>query len=351
MFYAHTSNLLRCWFIDRTGLLAFHEQELTPSAVTVAVDRLRAAIGVRELQATRAPRRRDLRCECLPSIETNIETESTSLTSLVFPGEVADVMAQVRHLVVVPTLSLGTIPFGMLRLPGDHQMVIDRMSVSIAPSLFDLDQELREEWPKNYNGRYTFESPLVIGITDFPEYDELVLPPLPGAGREAAVVSNLLGTTALLGPSATKRAIASRSDQANLVYFATHAYADDQDGFLCIWPDDEEDGRWTGQEIHDTKFPNAYIAILSACQTGLGAILDGGVNGVARSFQLGGVSRVIVSLWSVRDEETVEFMQKLIDKLHTNMAAEALRLTMLEMRERHPDPIVWAPFILFGTPR
>ena len=114
-----------------------HEQEVTPAAVTVAVDRF--AGGHRRARiagATRAPRRRDLLCECIPSIETNLETESTSLTSLVFPGEVADVIAQARHLVVVPTLSLGTIPFGMLRLAlATHQMVIDRMSVSIAPSL------------------------------------------------------------------------------------------------------------------------------------------------------------------------------------------------------------------------
>lgn len=66
---------------------------------------------------------------------------------------------------------------------------------------------------------------------------------------------------------------------------------------------------------------------------------------------MGGVPRIVVSLWSVKDEETAVFMVRLVRNMRQMMVAEALRQTALEMRDDYPDPLIWASFSLFGTPR
>ena len=91
--------------------------------------------------------------------------------------------------------------------------------------------------------------------------------------------------------------------------------------------------------------------VLSACQSGLGFNHDGGVIGLARSFQKAGVPRVVMSLWSVSDEATLYLMDHFQLQAMANVPAEALRLAMLDTRKKYPDPALWAAFTLFGTPR
>ena len=75
-----------------------------------------------------------------------------------------------------------------------------------------------------------------------------------------------------------------------------------------------------------------------------------GIIGLARSFQLAGVPRVIMSLWSVDDGATAELMQAFSDYLPALPPAEALRKAMLRVRVKRPNPLEWVPFVLFGTP-
>ncbi|MBA3766613.1 MAG: CHAT domain-containing protein, partial [Acidobacteria bacterium] len=87
------------------------------------------------------------------------------------------------------------------------------------------------------------------------------------------------------------------------------------------------------------------------CQTGLGKVHDAGVIGLSRAFQIAGVPRVVMSLWSVNDKATAELMKSFVKYLQTHMPSEALRLAMLDVRKRRPEPSQWASFVLFGTPR
>jgi CHAT domain-containing protein len=77
----------------------------------------------------------------------------------------------------------------------------------------------------------------------------------------------------------------------------------------------------------------AKLVVLSACQTGLGRQLDAGIAGLARAFQLAGAARVVMSLWSVHDDSTAELMADFISRLREEPPAEALRLSMLQMRK------------------
>lgn len=60
---------------------------------------------------------------------------------------------------------------------------------------------------------------------------------------------------------------------------------------------------------------------------------------------------MLMSLWSVSDEATVALMDRFNRAAMTMAPAAALRSAMLAMRRRNPDPKLWAPFVVFGTPR
>jgi CHAT domain-containing protein len=158
----------------------------------------------------------------------------------------------------------------------------------------------------------------------------------------------------LIGKEATKTEIVSRAAKSSLLYFATHGVASSQDpllgGFLMLSAQKLEPGWWTAQEIQNTRL-TAEIAILSACQTGLGKIHDAGMIGLARAFQIAGVPRVVMSLWNVNDRVTNILMQAFVRNLEHSIPAEALRQAMLEVRKDYPKPSEWASFLLFGTPR
>ena len=73
--------------------------------------------------------------------------------------------------------------------------------------------------------------------------------------------------------------------------------------------------------------------------------------GLMRGFLYAGARSLLLSLWNVNDESTAALMvnfyrewQKGTDK------SKALRQAMLMVRNDHPNPFYWAPFLLVGNP-
>ena len=341
LMYGYQGDTLREWLISRRGLEAFGRQIVTPGVLDSLIAELRFALGVDAGQAARgftAPRRNG---KALPLAQT-----IRRLSELLIPDSVSREIARIKDLVVVPVLSIGTVPFALLQPPGWGSPLIDSMRVYVAPSLFDLGADL----PANPPG---VVKALVVGN---PAALVRGLPPLPGAEEEARSVASLLGVPALTGGQATKAVVLERAPQAEILFFATHGVASSanplDDSFLALTPDSGSNGRWTAREIQGMRL-RARLVVLSACQTGLGKEHDAGIIGMARAFQLAGAPQVVMSLWSVDDEATKDLMQAFVRHLVTDERdpASALRLAMLELRGRRPDPAVWSPFVVFGIPR
>jgi CHAT domain-containing protein len=56
-----------------------------------------------------------------------------------------------------------------------------------------------------------------------------------------------------------------------------------------------------------------------------------------------------LSLWDVHDQTTADFMACFYRRMRDGRGmASALQGAMTELRERHPHPYFWAPFILMG---
>ena len=56
----------------------------------------------------------------------------------------------------------------------------------------------------------------------------------------------------------------------------------------------------------------SQASVLSCCHSGRGEIKAEGVVGIARAFIGAGARSVLVSLWAIDDEGTLEFMKKIL---------------------------------------
>ncbi|MFQ5700500.1 MAG: CHAT domain-containing protein [Acidobacteriota bacterium] len=119
----------------------------------------------------------------------------------------------------------------------------------------------------------------------------------------------------------------------------------------------EEDGILTAEEIAAMDLSGVEWAVLSACETGIGEVQVGeGVFGLRRAFEIAGVRTLILSLWSVSDEATREWMTALYrGRLRENRSTvDAVReatLRMLEKRRhdgRSTHPFFWGAFVSAG---
>jgi hypothetical protein len=83
---------------------------------------------------------------------------------------------------------------------------------------------------------------------------------------------------------------------------------------------------------------DADMAVLSACSTGKGRMIEGeGVSSFARAFHHAGARSVVVSLWEVASEPAMEYMKKFYGYLKAGKSkGEALRLAGNEMKAKSP---------------
>ncbi len=115
---------------------------------------------------------------------------------------------------------------------------------------------------------------------------------------------------------------------------------------------DQDDGILTAYEAAGLDLTGTGLVVLSACETGLGELLNGqGVYGLQRAFLQAGALSVIMSLWKVNDESTKELMISFYREWlgHPDGSKQdALRMAQLRLREQYAHPFFWGPFVLVG---
>ena len=93
-------------------------------------------------------------------------------------------------------------------------------------------------------------------------------------------------------------------------------------------------GILTGEQLIDLDLSGLELAVLSACETGLGDVAGGeGSFGLQRAFHYAGTTNVVCSLWKVPDESTAALMGLFYKNLwEKNLSPmESLRQAQLEI--------------------
>jgi CHAT domain-containing protein/Tfp pilus assembly protein PilF len=112
------------------------------------------------------------------------------------------------------------------------------------------------------------------------------------------------------------------------------------------------DGIVSARELASYDWWGTQLVVLSACETGVGAVPSGeGVYGMRRALVLAGAESQVVSLWNVSDASTRELMRAFYGELARGTGrAEALRRAKLRLlrQTRFAHPYYWAAFIPAG---
>lgn len=99
---------------------------------------------------------------------------------------------------------------------------------------------------------------------------------------------------------------------------------------------------------------SADLAVLSACETNLGAFVPGeGVLSLARAFAQAGAQSTLTSLWKVDDEATKVFMLAYYTALKNQESrSEALAIAQQSLagNKLFAHPYYWSAFTLYGKP-
>ncbi|MCP4255183.1 MAG: CHAT domain-containing protein [Candidatus Scalindua sp.] len=119
---------------------------------------------------------------------------------------------------------------------------------------------------------------------------------------------------------------------------------------------DDEDGYLRMGEIVELDIRADFVN-LSACETGLGKIYGGeGVVGLTQSFLLAGANAVSVSLWSVADKSTSQYMVSMYDMVQNKNLSYADAMTEVKRQfingdfgKKYKAPYYWAPFVYYGN--
>jgi len=328
-----------------------------------------------------------------PSVSADaLKTGARLYELLISPIE--DLLGDVDHLLIVPTGNLFFLPFETLvSKSGDsEQFLIQRVSIRYAPSLNvaylvaerksrgkDRRQHVRRVWLGYGDPVYSAGDARSRGLEVSAETQDMssaytrALAGDDAPGARAGLWLRLPGTedevktiSALFPQDAAEVNLALDATEANFraqaaagsryIHMATHGSLGEggaREPALVLSLVGNSggglDGFLTMSDVFNLKAP-ADLVVLSACKTGQGRMVRGeGVAGMARAFLYAGADALVISLWSVADKETRDFMVGLYERLQGGADPEsALRDVKLAFLDQGLPPYYWAPFVFLG---
>ena len=251
-------------------------------------------------------------------------------------GPIQDLLLD-SELIFIPEGPLCLAPFAAFKGP-DSKYLCESFKIRLAPSLTSL--KIIADCPLDYHHNI---GALLVG-DPLPE-----LSPLPCAREEVEMIGKMLNSTPLIGTQATKDEVLRRLGSVALVHMAAHGNMETGDIALASNEGVKKD-ILTMRDVLRVQI-RARLVVLSCCHSARGEIKAEGVVGIARAFLGAGARSVLVSLWAIDDEATLEFMKNFYQHLVKGKSvSEALNQAMNCMRESEEFSAVkfWAPFVLIG---
>ena len=185
---------------------------------------------------------------------------------------------------------------------------------------------------------------------------------LPGTQKEGRAIASLLKTHYVEEEDANKEFVKSLVSP-KILHIATHAFYNAEAGDSTnnsgmvfaganILP--IEESIMSPEEISLINLDGTRLTVLSACETGIGEVLQGGsMASIQRAFTIAGTRSVINTLWKVDDYSSMAFMKELYRHLIEGKSLEQSMALTRNHFKNHPipgwrAPYYWAAFQLYG---
>lgn len=303
-------------------------------------------------------------------------------------------LARYRQLVISPDGILATLPFETLPLDGEALVLKHDVTYAQSLSVYALLQARSEEYARLPSRRpllamgnpvyaraaqgeatrahdAVLSTMLTRGVKDpgtltrAYDYLQLTWGDLPGTARELAAVEKIFRTRPYTREQASEQVLRRLSDEGELarhryLLFSAHGYLDmDQPALSALvlsqadaFRDEQNDGYISASEWPSYQLQSDLL-VLSACETALGRQTQGeGVMGLPYALYVAGNKNAVLTLWSINDEASAEFVRLFFEKLRQGTGdVRALNETKREFirRGRYRAPRYWAPFVMYGV--
>lgn len=243
------------------------------------------------------------------------------------------------HLIIVPDKQLWKMPFQALSPDGEKYLIEDKL-VSYAASVSILIEQMKS--PKA--SRRTLQA--LANST----YNNRVLRYV---NEESTSVSALFNSQPAL--NATISDFRRLSDKSDILHFSMHAQVDNDqplDSFLGFRSVGKDNGRFTVEDILDTKLKKGSLVFLASCDTN--NVLSGeGLVSLAWGMMGAGSTTVISAQWEANDRSTKMFAEMFYREykkgVSVSKAMQEASISMIKNKssETH-EPYYWAAFTLLG---
>ena len=288
-------------------------------------------------------------------ISQNSLAQASSLSTLynILIKPISD-LVQSSELVIVPDGPLWLAPYAALK-DSNSKYLYESFRIRLIPSLASLKMipDCQEEYHCT-SGALLLGDPWLAEVTN--RRGERLLEQLEFSKQEVEMIGEILKVPPVTGEDATKAEVLKRLGSVALVHIATHCRM--ETGEIALTPDPErtsailtkDDYLLTMADVLSVQL-RAKLVVLSCCHSGRGEIKEEDVVGIAQAFIGAGARSVLVSLWAIDDEATLEFMRSFYHHLvEGRSASESLNLAVKSLREsdKYSDAKYWAPFVLIG---
>jgi len=176
-----------------------------------------------------------------------------------------------------------------------------------------------------------------------------------------AQLERLFRQRSFTAQQATEAQVRTKLGEAPFIFMGTHAIADADDPLrsrllLAQSDDPQTDGYLHAYELFGIPM-RANLAILNACESGLGQLRDGeGMISLAYAFQSSGCPSTLMSLWKVDERSSSRITRLFLEGLAAGRSsADALRTAKLTYLKEAPEemqhPFYWSGLVLMGPDR
>jgi CHAT domain-containing protein/tetratricopeptide (TPR) repeat protein len=186
-----------------------------------------------------------------------------------------------------------------------------------------------------------------------------LLTPLKYTLLEVESISKNFRGRSMTGTEATESNFKARASGYDILHFAMHTLIDDENPFasklvFSLEGDTIDDGFLNTYEIYNLNL-TAELAVLSACQTGVGKLNKGeGIMSMARGFFYAGVPGIVMTLWAIEDISSAEIVASFYSYLKSGLKKDhALRNAKLDYlsnaNQLQAHPYFWAAYVQIGN--